>query len=118
MSGKGLGQGRGMERVEATMLKGLCYKHQCAGASENQPRREKDKEKVEGKPRQWQRLLHRAKREEVSRQSQRAWWSFHIQAFISKREGMGRGPKSAQRKTPQASGQGLSLEVKWVSADP
>lgn len=73
-----------MERVEATVLKDVCCKHQCARILENQPRREKEKEEVERKLRQWQRLLHRVKREEASRQSQRAWWSLHMQAFISK----------------------------------
>jgi hypothetical protein len=53
-----------MEWVEVTVLRDLWHKHQvCSGALENQPRWEKEKGDVKRNPRQWQRLLHRAKRE-------------------------------------------------------
>lgn len=58
------GKRRGMEWVEVTVLRDLWHKHQvCSGALENQPRWEKEKGDVKRNPRQWQRLLHRAKRE-------------------------------------------------------
>lgn len=83
------GKKRGREWLEAIVLKDLCYKHQCAGALENQPRREKEKEEVKRNLRQWQRLLYRVKREEASRPSQRAWWSLPTRAFISEKERAG-----------------------------